>query len=84
MVLYLIVHKDCFMVDFCYLGGGGGVKLKLENYNTTSKSTVEQAWWQQPQRLEQGLTKKRLMWLLEDMTQRDTVPTHTLKHTEAL
>lgn len=50
MVLYLIVHKDCFMVDFCYLGGGregGGVKLKLENYNTTSKSTVEQAWWQQ-------------------------------------
>lgn len=36
MVLYLIVHKDCFMVDFCYLGEGG-VKLKLENYNTTSK-----------------------------------------------
>lgn len=72
MVLYLIVHKDCFMVDFCYLGEGGGVKRKLENYNTTSKSTVEQAWWQQPQRLEQGLTKKRLMWLMEDMTQRDT------------
>lgn len=24
MVLYLIVHKDCFMVDFCYLGEGGG------------------------------------------------------------
>lgn len=29
MVLYLIVHKDCFMVDFCYLGGGGGGKAQI-------------------------------------------------------
>lgn len=31
MVLYLIVHKDCFMVDFCYLGGGKAQIGKLQH-----------------------------------------------------